>query len=197
MNLRFWMTHPRLLVWRLRYYFWELLNADKPWLCPGTVAFCKRHLDKSMKGLEFGSGRSTTWFASKVCSLTSVEHDLVWYQNIQQRLIRAGVANVDYRFVPLDHPMGDAEAAPDQPPPAYVRVADEFSDYTLDFVLVDGHYRDDCIRRALPKLRRGGYLILDDVNCWPAVALIPVPADWPIVDDSSNGLKRCVIWKAA
>jgi hypothetical protein len=197
MNLRFWMTHPRQLVTRLRYYAWERLNPNKPWLCPGTVDFCERHLTCAMTGLEFGSGRSTAWFASKVGNLTSVENNRDWFLKIQKRLATTGANNVDYRFAALDHAMAEAEAAPDQPTPAYVRVAEEFPDHSLDFVLVDGHYRDHCIRRAVRKLRAGGYLIVDDVNFWPRFDRIPVPAGWPVVDDSSNGLKRCVIWKAA
>jgi hypothetical protein len=195
-NVRFWVTHPRLFVARLHYFVWERLNPDKPWLCPGTVRFCARHLDRSMKGLEFGSGRSTVWFAMQLGSLTSVEHNLEWYQKIQCRLSLAGVTNVDYRFIHLDHPEQEAAQAPDEPTPAYVRVAEDFPERSLDLVIVDGRYRDHCIRRAVRKLRTGGYLLVDDVNAWPALGHLPVPASWPIVDDSTNGLKRCIIWKA-
>lgn len=45
----------------------------------------------------------------------------------------------------------------------YVGVASMFED-RLDVALVDGLYRDECILAALPKIRHGGLLILDNVN---------------------------------
>jgi hypothetical protein len=196
MSLRFWLTHPRMLAARLQYFVWERMNPDKPWLCPGTVRFCEKHLDRSMKGLEFGSGRSTVWFAGQVGSLTSVEHNSEWFEKVQHLLVERGVTKVDYRFVPPNHAVHEASHAPDQPTPDYVRVAEDFPDRSLDLVVVDGLYRNHCIRRAVRKLRPGGYLLVDDVNVWPSVELIPVPASWPAVNDSTNGLKRCIIWKA-
>ncbi len=75
MALRFWVSRPRQLLARLRYWVWERMNPDKPWMCPDTIKFCEAHLSRSMKALEFGSGRSTMWFSTKVGHLTSVEHD--------------------------------------------------------------------------------------------------------------------------
>ena len=51
-------------------------------------------------------------------------------------------------------------------------------------------------RHAKPKLRPGGYLLVDDVNFWPSPAALPIPDGWAVVDDSTNGLKRCLIWRA-
>jgi predicted O-methyltransferase YrrM len=196
MAIRFWLTRPRLLIHRLRFWVWERLNPDKPWLCPGTVAFCQAHLTQSMRALEFGSGRSTRWFAARVGHLTSIEHNPGWYERVKQDLTAAGVGNVDYRHVPLDHPEQEGEREEYHPVPSYVAVADDFADGSLGFVVVDGHYRTHCVRRAVPKIGPGGYLLVDDVNLWPSPAALPVPADWRIVDDSTNGIKRCVIWQA-
>jgi hypothetical protein len=196
MAIRFWLTRPRLLAHRVRFWVWERLNPDKPWLCPGTVAFCQAHLTGAMRGLEFGSGRSTRWFAGRVGHLTSVEHNRGWYERVKQDLAAAGVANVDYRHVPLDHPEAEPERAEYHPPPAYVAVADEFPDRSLGLVVVDGHYRTHCVRRAIPKVAPGGYLLVDDINLWPSPAALPVPADWRVADDSTNGVKRCIIWQA-
>jgi hypothetical protein len=196
MNLRHWLTHPRALIDRLRYFLWEMANPDKPWLCPGTVRFCERHLCQSMRVLEFGSGRSTIWFARRVGQLTSVEHNRAWHRRVARHLAAAGIANVDYRFVPLDHPESEGERAAYDPLPAYVSVAEHFPDRSLDLVIADGHYRTHCVRRSVPKIKSGGYLLVDDVNRWPSLRDLPVPDRWLVVDDSTNGLKRCVIWRA-
>lgn len=185
-----------MLVRQVRYWAWEKRNPDKPWLCPGTVAFCESNLSRTMRGLEFGSGRSTRWFASRLGHLTSVEHAHTWYEQVAQTLSAEGVRNVDYRFVPLDHPEAEPERFEYVPTPAYVAVVDRFSDKSLDFVLVDGHYRTHCIRHAVPKVATGGYLVVDDVNMWPSHYALPIPDDWRIADDSTNGIKRCVVWQA-
>ena len=62
-----------------------------------------------MKALEFGSGRSTLWFSSLVGSLTSIEYDAGWYEQAKQRLRDANATNVDYRVVPLSHPISEPE----------------------------------------------------------------------------------------
>jgi predicted O-methyltransferase YrrM len=195
MNLRFWVRRPHLLAARARYWVWERLNPDKPWLCPGSVRFCERHLTAGMTGLEFGSGRSTAWFAGRLGRLVSVEHNREWYEKVRADLAARAVANVDYRLVPLDHPEAEPERPAYDPPPRYAAVADEFPDGSLDFVVVDGHYRSTCIRRCLAKVRPGGLLLVDDVNLWPTRAELPVPADWAAADLSGNGLKQTGIWR--
>jgi predicted O-methyltransferase YrrM len=196
MNSRYWLSHPSALRHRLHYWIWEKLNPGRPWLCPGTVRFLSTHLDQSMKALEFGSGRSTMWFAERVGHLTSVEHDKAWYARVKTDLIANKVANVDYHLVPLDHEQAEPERAAYAPAPRYVCVADAFANQSLDLVLVDGHYRNHCIKRSIPKLRPGGYLIVDDANMWRSVQAVPAPEDWKIVDDETNGLKTTIVWQA-
>jgi hypothetical protein len=179
MNFQFWATQPRLLAARLRYWIWEKLNPGKPWLCPGTIAFCEASLAKTM------------------ASLTSVEHDERWYREIRAQLAQAQVTNVDYLNVPLEHPLSAPERSSYDPVPQYVKVADRFADHGLDFIVVDGHYRTTCIRHVARKLSPGGYLLLDDAQRWTNLADLGVPSSWRIVNDSSNGLKRCIIWQAA
>jgi len=195
MAIFFWVRRPWLIPRRIKYWLWEKRNPDKPWLCPGTVAFCEAKLSKSMKALEFGSGRSTHWLARLVGHVTSVEHDPSWYREVQQQLARAQVTNVDYLHVALDDHA--PEHSWDQPIPKYVAVAERFADQSLDLISVDGRYRNACIRHSAKKLASGGYLLVDDVERWPSLAALGVPPDWHIVDDSSNGIKRCVIWQSS
>jgi len=85
------------------------------------------YLRKTDTGLEFGSGRSTLWFARRVAKLTSVEHNETWVSNVQQMLRKAGIENVDYRFLPEDAEEDDAGEA------KYVKIIDEFENNSLDF----------------------------------------------------------------
>jgi len=197
MRIRFWLHHPWLVFGRIRYWFWEKRNPNKPWLCPGTVRFCESHLTKSMSALEFGSGRSTRWFAGQVGHLISVEHDSGWYEQVRQQIAAAAVTNVDYRLVPLNHPESEGERGEYDSVPDYVAAIDQLPDVSLDLVVVDGHYRTHCIRHALPKIKPGGYLLVDDINLWPSVDVFQIPKRWTIADDSTNGVKRCIIWQSS
>ncbi|MFO0909678.1 MAG: class I SAM-dependent methyltransferase [Isosphaeraceae bacterium] len=195
LNASYWVRNAGRIPARLRYWVWERLNPDKPWLCPGTIRYLERALRPSMVGLEFGSGRSTSWFAGKLDRLISVEHHDAWFHQVRDQLSAAKVANVDYRHIPLDHPETDPESEAYERTPAYVAVIDSLADESLDFVIVDGHYRTTCIRHALAKLKPGGLILVDDANLWASREVIPVPLSWPLVDNSGNGLKSAYIFQ--
>jgi hypothetical protein len=195
MNYKFWLTHPHLILARLNYWIWERLNPDKPWMCPGTINFCQHHFKGSLKALEFGSGRSTQWFANLTEHLTSIEHSSEWYSITQNKLQLLGISNVSYLYIPLNHPEAEPENHQYQPLPDYVKVLDKFENGELDFIVIDGHYRTTCIICSISKIRTGGYLLVDDVNMWPSIESLPIPVNLKIVDDSTNGIKRCIIWQ--
>jgi Methyltransferase domain len=195
MNMWFWIRRPRSAIARIRYWLWEKRNPDKPWLTPGSVQFCERALAPPMRGWEFGSGRSTVWFAGRLAHLVSVEHDPTWHAIVQKRLATTNSANVDYRLIPLDHPVDQPEKSVFDPLPRYVAAIAAEPDESLDLVVIDGHYRTNCTRVCLPKLRPGGLLLIDDLNLWACREDLPIPADWPSVHESTNGIKRTGIWR--
>ena len=196
MRVWFWLARPGMLWHRLRYWAWERLNPNKPWLCPGTVRFLEHNLSGDMQAVEFGSGRSTHWFASRVGRLTSIEHDAAWHRVVTGQLAASRVQNVEYLHIPLDHDVGEGERPTYDPLPRYVAAIDRFPDRSLHLVIIDGHYRTNCVRRTVPKLAHGGLLLVDDINLWPDPSALPVPSNWVIVDDSTNGIKRAIIWRA-
>src|SRR5436309_14146462 len=104
------------------------------WLRPGD------------SGLEWGSGRSTLWFAKRVDRLLSIEHDEYWHRRISSQILENGIHNVDYRLC-----LKESE---------YISSADHLPRESLDFVLVDGIGRDRCAMAALPLLKSGGSLVL-------------------------------------
>ncbi|MFO0697634.1 MAG: hypothetical protein U0236_00260 [Nitrospira sp.] len=46
----------------------------------------------------------------------------------------------------------------------YAGVIDTVPDSSLDFVLVDGHFRTACLRRCFRKIRPGGILAIDNFD---------------------------------
>jgi hypothetical protein len=193
MMLGYWLRHPQKIIPRLRYWWWERHNRDKPWLTRGAIEFCEQHLTRQMRGLEFGSGRSTAWFARRLKQLTSIEYSRQWHQAVREQLHQQEVVNADCRHIELDHPRHEPERASYDPLPRYVQVIDEFADSSLDLIIIDGHYRTTCIRHVLSKVRSGGFLLIDDLGYWPDDP--PVPGDWQLVSRSGNGIKETGIWQ--
>jgi hypothetical protein len=191
----FWLQRPKAFFYRLKYWIWEKLHPHKPWMCPGTVDFCEKHLSRSMSVLEFGSGRSTVWFAQRAGNLISIEHNSVWYQLVKKKIETANLTNVDLRWIPLDHSLTEPEREFYEKCPDCVAVLDEFPDASFDLIIVDGHYRTNCTRKCLSKIKPGGYLLLDDANLWNSFDVLEIPQDWLVVNQSTNGIKTAIIWQ--
>jgi predicted O-methyltransferase YrrM len=105
-----------------------------------------RLLDSNSRVAEFGSGMSTSWFAGRCEFLLSVENDEGWH-----RIVSAMIAESDFGHVQYE-----------------MRTPDSFSDLSgfpdgsFDFILIDGWDRHGCVVNALPKLRSGGWIYLDN-----------------------------------
>ena len=184
---------PVYVARRLAYKAYERRHPDEPWLAQGAVRFLDRELPRDGRGLEWGSGRSTAWFAARLAGLTSIEMDAEWYAKVKEKVD----GNVDLRHVPIEH--GLREETPDfpEPTPRYVAVIDEWEDASLDFVLVDGHYRLACVREALPKLKPGGLFAIDNTNWLDDLTRWGVPGDWPLVHQSENVMTQTSVWRVA
>ncbi|MGC4896228.1 hypothetical protein [Micromonospora sp. DT31] len=151
-TIRHWT--PGYVLHRSREWAYRHSHPGTPWLTPRATELLDQMLLPTDRGLEFGSGWSTRWFAQRIHHLVSVEHDQTWHHAVSQQLKDDAVDNVDHVFVP-ETDGGGSE---------YVGVAARFADQSLHFVLVDGIYRDHCARRALPKIAAGGMLVIDNVN---------------------------------
>ena len=150
--------------WTLRYLYdrtanrlYQAFHRNDPWLTPASIRVLAGSLPFKGWGIEFGSGSSTLWLAKRVGRLISVEHNPEWYAKVKKAIEFYEVGNVDYHFAPRE-----PEGSPDLP--AYVRIVELVPDRELDFALVDGIYRDLCVLAVLPKLRPGGFLVIDNVN---------------------------------
>ena len=135
---------------RLQVIIYQFVHPDAPWLTKTAVSYLDQHIEKQMLGFEWGSGKSTQWFAKRLEKLVSVEDDRNWYDRVRHQI--AGL-NVDYRFVPTET---DWES--------YANQILEFPDGHFDLIVVDGSCRDACIRAAVPKVRLGGMIVVDNAD---------------------------------
>jgi predicted O-methyltransferase YrrM len=113
-----------------------------PWLVESAVAFLDHKFFPFI--FEYGSGNSTLWFVNRCVHIYSVEHDKDWYDKVSEMTARHPGVNVLLR---------------DRP---YAEAINEFPHIEFGLVIVDGRDRVECIKAAIPRLKSGGLLVLDN-----------------------------------
>ena len=160
-SFKHWTAH--YIISRVVERYYHQTHADEPWLTPQAVRLLEGWLKPTDRMLEFGSGRSTLWFARRVASLVSVEHDPRWYERVDASLKEQHLENVTYLKKSIQGS-----------PAEYTLVPQKFENNTLDIILVDGRLRDECINASLPKLKPGGLLVLDNADVYlPSQVITP------------------------
>lgn len=173
-TLCFVASHPRELArvprW-LRERTAATMTLRSPWWPYDAVSWVAQALPPQPRVFEYGGGGSTLWLEDRGATITVAEHDEQWYRQLTAQvrasttlLLRppAAAGTVTSAFAPgyFDH---------------YVAAIDDQPDGSLDLVIVDGRARVDCARRAVPKVKPGGLLLLDDTDrdrYRPAVELL-------------------------
>jgi len=156
--ISFLMRTARLFSWTSwNKYFFELRHPNDPWFAIGASKFINSIIDENHEGFEWGSGRSTLWFAERVRYLKSVEHNQKWYQFVSTQLSDKKLhSKVDYVLCSFAN-----EA---------VASAEEKSKYigclnkNYDFIIVDGCFRPESAIFAINKVKKGGYIIIDNAD---------------------------------
>ena len=123
-------------------------RPEQPWLSYRALKKLDAILSKDSKVLEFGSGMSTIWLAKRVGFLHSIESNEGWHGHVSKLLAQRKMTHVKYELRGRDN-YADVSAYPDG---------------HFDFVLVDGLVRLECVRRALPKVKRGGWMYIDNID---------------------------------
>jgi len=117
-----------------------------PWVTYSFIDFISDRLDGNMDIFEYGSGNSTLWYAQKVNSVTSVEHDKQWFEKIKNSM----PDNVSIYNEEL----------------VYGGKYSQFSEnlgLKFDIVIVDGRDRVNCMKSAINSVKsNNGVIILDD-----------------------------------
>lgn len=145
---------------RLRQMSFTCTHRDCPWLTEAAVILLDNWLKPGDRGVEWGAGRSTIWFAKRVEYLISVEHNREWYERVLALLAKKALAkNVNLKHIECG--LREQDEPPGHP---YADCVTEVPEESLDFALVDGRIRLRCMKAVLPRLKRGGLLILDNAN---------------------------------
>ncbi|HRH67179.1 MAG TPA: hypothetical protein PLU53_12830 [Bacteroidia bacterium] len=151
---------------------------EQPWLTFEAMDFISGHIHSSSKVFEYGGGGSTLFFTKLAGETITVEHDAEWFNVLSNKMKANPDRNWKGKFIPMEK--GDLFVPPDPADPShyssthknsvgvnyrnYASSIDTYPDGYFDLVLVDGRSRASCIAHALPKIKRGGYLVLDNSN---------------------------------
>lgn len=136
-------------------------GAPQPWYCLAAIDFLDTLDFSNDTVLEFGSGQSTLWWATKAASVTAVEQSGEWFGYVE-RSVRS-VPNVTLH---LETDLARHAALPGT------------WDRKIDVVIVDGGDRAKCVRTALDVIEDGGLFILDNSEGrWSGK-----PDQWPMID---------------
>jgi hypothetical protein len=141
------------------------LEDAYPWITFGAERQLREILPIVSSAFEYGTGGSTLYLSERVPELVSIEHDPAWSALVDARLrTREGVVRELYP------PTLGEDAAYRSTDERYLGMSfrdyagaiDRFPDGHFELILIDGRARVACFRHALPKLRRHGWLVLDN-----------------------------------
>ncbi len=116
-----------------------------PWVTYPFIDFISERLNSDMNIFEFGSGNSTLYYAQKVNSITSVEHNQTWYKKMSEII----PSNVNLIFKEL---IANGE---------YSRHS-KIQNTKYDIIIIDGEDRNNCIYNSINSLNNNGVFVLDD-----------------------------------
>jgi hypothetical protein len=170
----FLCRHPQELR-RLPYWLPErklsLMSIRRPWWPYDATAWVAAHLPADAKVFEYGGGGSTLWLQDQGANVTVVEHHSEWVGKLatalapgtrilQPAILGSGTVTSGRETGFFDEYAAAISAEPDA---------------SLDLVIVDGRARVECVRSAIPKVKPGGLLLLDDTRVpryRPAITLL-------------------------
>ncbi len=116
-----------------------------PWLTYSFIDFIIERLRNEFKIFEFGSGNSTLFFAKRAMEVTSVEHNIEWYNKLKSKI--PGNSNLI---------LSKSDSSKD-----YIAGLKQ-SNKKFDLIIIDGIHRVDCCLSASNYLTDNGVIILDD-----------------------------------
>src|ERR1035437_1514773 len=170
---------------QLKHYFqWKKslqpdsssVKDEQPLITFDVIDFLKSNLNNKSKIFEYGGGGSTLFFVKRANEVITVENDQDWFQILSQIIKDKKYTNWKGSFKLAQK--GDLVAQPDQANPEhyssedekstgynykeYVTFIDNYPDNYFDMVLVDGRSRSSCIMHSINKIKKGGFLILDN-----------------------------------
>jgi hypothetical protein len=123
----------------------DAYGKSLPWYTYAAICFLENRLRQEMMVFEYGTGNSTLWWAERVASVITVEHDVTWYEYMKKLI----PGNVEFKYCKLI----DGEE--------YCHLVSKY-DKQFSIVVIDGRDRVSCARNCLGALRDDGVIVWDN-----------------------------------
>lgn len=154
------------------------INDESAWITFEAIDYLNTHLRPEHRVFEYGGGGSTLFFCNRVASVVTVEHHAEWFQVVEKTIQAKGYAHWTGFFAPpepvadghlhqLYNPSHFKSSAPGMENMSfekYARTIDSYGKDEFDVVLVDGQARLSCVVQAIPHLKTGGLLVVDNAE---------------------------------
>lgn len=118
-----------------------------PWFTYPSIEFINSRINRNFDVFEYGCGNSTRWWAHKVNSVTSCEHDKSWFYRMKATV----PAKVTLIFEGLEYGGDYSKAVLNQ--------RDCF-----DVIVIDGRDRVRCAKNSLNAIKNDGVIIWDNTE---------------------------------
>jgi predicted O-methyltransferase YrrM len=112
-------------------------------------------ISKDFNILETGSGGSSLFFLQRCKTLTSLEHDKKWILELENKISFANYKN-RWSLVLRDLKTDSLNDSP------YLDFLTTQKDESFDLISIDGRLRNESLKIASYKLKRGGFILLDN-----------------------------------
>jgi hypothetical protein len=178
-NFNMWELTRAFLDWR------HSLNSESsplsdgmPWLTFSAAKFLEQVVTRDMRIYEYGSGGSTIFFCGKAKEVISIEHDLEWKCHVEEALKICKYTNYKISLVEpksssniyqnrIEDPdlyLSDDRRYNGQSFKDYAADIDKYPDDYFDIVLIDGRARPSCFKHSVSKIKKNGFIILDNAE---------------------------------
>ena len=170
-----------------------IMEKPVPFIVLDAIKFLAPIVKPGTKVMEIGGGNSSLWFLEKGAELTTYEHDVDWAQMVLSRIneepVRFNENNFSLRVMQGTQTIKDIN---------------NMEDGSFDIILIDSMNdftrRNECVRAAIKKIKKGGWLILDNsdnpVN-WGGAELLEGKEKYKFTGYSPMALFVCqtTFWK--
>ncbi|MDX1913330.1 MAG: hypothetical protein SFV22_17680 [Saprospiraceae bacterium] len=171
-----WAYHKR---WKQSFQPGRNSIADElPWINFLALDVLEKHLHPEHKIFEFGGGGSTLFFCKTAGEVITVEDHAEWFNTLTETVQKKGYRHWKGFFVSPE-PVNDSTPRSHFRPQdykssvkglehlsfeKYARVIDQYPEKYFDLILIDGRARPSCIQQAIPRLKTGGLLVVDNTE---------------------------------
>jgi hypothetical protein len=157
------------MLWRTLERQDDSVKFRLPWISFPAIKYLEKFLDRRMKVFEYGCGGSTLFFADRVGTVISAEHDRAWYEKLSGIIKNSDESSVKINFIPPAAGNGDNEIYFSGNElysglsfKEYVSLIDSFPENYFDVILIDGRARNGCFLHSISRLRKGGLIVWDN-----------------------------------